>query len=525
MRDLILPKKAEEMRAIFMRLDATAIASLHQWSTEYVDKYPHFERESLAVLAMKDLFVMCDIVLGFNAKSYGSDMNRKLHGYICGRLDKRIANRQGWLIAREHLKTQIITIADSIRRVAVDPNPPAVIISGVRDNAVKMLGAIKAQWDSNETLQRLYPYRLPDKRRHAWNQDVLEFNGRTVIQKDPCLEARGAESELTSAHWKWAKFDDLVGRENSATDEQLAKTIEWWRAAQPLLTPGCEVDIIGTRYADNDLYGWLQDIKSPISWVTIPVTMPDGKGGEKIVWPEYHTPESLAQKKIDMGPNAYSSQMLVDPIPKGESEFKESWFHFYKPGELVVGEVRNRGTVCDPAYTAANKASQNVSPDSSAVITGGWHPKHGLVVLEIDHGVVGVEKTVDWLHVHQSAFGSKVGVETQSAMEDYLNLHNQQRKGKYIQWSRLKSGNHNKDSRIRTLIPTLAQKPIWLPDANPHSHTLVAQFLRFPKAKKRDLMDATAYLPQLVRAVKRGTAEDGVTFDKGYEPDSEMTGY
>lgn len=524
MRDLILPKKAEEMRAIFMQLDVPMIHELHQWSAEFQDKHPHFYREAFAVLAMKDLYVMCDRVLGFNAANYGSDMNRRLHGFICGRLDNRKAKRQGWMIAREHLKTQVITIADSIRRIAIDPNPPAVIISGVLGNAVKMLGAIKAQWDTNEKLQWLYPYRLPDKRKHQWNQDVLEFAGRTVIQKDPCLEARGADSELTSAHWNWAKFDDIVGESNSATDEQLAKTIGWWRKAQPLLTPNCELDIIGTRYSDGDLYGHLMDIKSNIEWTIIPVVMPNSKGEEVIVWPEYHTLESLEDKKKNMGDNDYSCQMMVDPIPKGAEEFKKEWFYFYKPAEIDVKDIRHRSTVCDPAYTEASKASKNVTPDFSAVITGGWHPKHGLVVLNIDHGQVGVEKTVDWLHVHQTAYGSKVGVETQSALEDYLKLHNQQRKGKFIQWTKLKSGNHNKDSRIRTLIPTVAQKPLWLPDANPHSHTMVKQFLRFPKAKKRDLMDVTAYLPQLVKAVRSGRGAEELTFQR-YEPDNAQTGY
>jgi phage terminase large subunit-like protein len=522
-RDLILPQKPEYQRELFKGLDAFALKKLYEWSVEHQDKHPHFYRECLGMLAIKDLYVMCDVVLGYNAKNYGSDMNFALHGEICRRLDDRPMNRQGWMIAREHLKTQVVTVADSIRNIARDPNPPGVIISGIRDNAVKMISAIKAQWETNAVLQWLYPHRLPDRRKHKWNEDVLEFAGRTVINKDPCLEARGAESELTSAHYQWVKADDLVGRENSSTDEQLAKTIDWWRKAQPTFTPNCRVDLIGTRYADGDLYGWLQDTVSDISWFIAAATKVDQETGEEVPnWPEYHTLESLQSKKENMGPHDYSCQMMLDPIPKGEEEFREDMFHLYEPEELDSNDVKHKGTVTDPAYTKKKKATPN--PDSSAVMTGGFHRDGQLVVLDISHGAVGTEKTVSWMHRHQSAWGTKVGVELQSALEDYLRLHNQQNPRQYIQWTPLKHGNIDKDSRIRTLLPLAAKHRIWLPKRNPHTQTLLGQLLRFPKAKKRDLMDVLAYLPQMCRAVRLNRTSSEVKFE-AYEPDSELTGY
>jgi phage terminase large subunit-like protein len=521
---IILPKKAEEQRHLLKQLDTTALMSLFKWATQYQDKHPDFYRETFAVLAIKDLFTMCDAVLGFNRTNYGSDMNLDLHGSICAKLDNRPSRRLGWLIAREHMKTQIITTADAIRRIADDPNPRGVIVSGTRDNAVKMLGAIKNYWDTNPLLQWLYPYRLPDKRKHTWNEDALVFNGRTIIYREPCIEARGAESELTSAHWDWAKFDDLVGRENSQTDDQLAKTINWWRIAQPLLTPKCEVDIPGTRYADGDLYGFLIDNNSPIDWMVVPATKIDAETQEEApVWPEYHTMESLEQKKIDMGPYDYSCQMECDPIPKGSEEFQQHYFYLYEDDELDPNEIKHRGTVCDPAYTKKVKAAGN--PDFSVVITGGFRKQGNLVVFDIDTGQVGTEKTVGWMHKHQRIWGSKVGVETQSALEDYMNLHNQKNPRQYIRFTKLRSGNIDKDSRIATLIPLAGKTPIWLPKKNPHSQTMINQFLRWPRSKKRDLMDALAYLPQFVRAVRKGRDGEDVRFKMEYEPDNAVTGY
>lgn len=525
MRDLILPRKAEEQRHLLKQLDKVAVRQLFDWVFELQDKHPDFYRESFAVLAIKDLFFMCHAVLGYTKERYGSDMNVKLHGAICAQLDTRPRRRMGWLIAREHLKTQIITTADTIRKIADDPHNRIVIGSGILGNAVKMMGAIQVQWDTNERLQWLYPYRLPNKKTMPWNSEQLMFSGRSTVFKEPVLEARGVDSELTSSHWNIAKLDDLVGRENSRTDEQLAKTIDWWRKAQPLFTPDAQVDIVGTRYSDGDLYGHLMDIKSPIGWLMIPDvrTLPDGT--EVPRWPEYHPIESLVQKRLDMGEEDYWCQMRLDPLPKGSSEFRDDYFHLYAEGEVEFTEVRNRATVCDPAYTEQSKAAKNVVPDFSAIITGGWHPKHGLVVTDIDHGQVGVEKTVDWMHKHQTTWGSKVGVETQSALEDYLNLHNQSKKGKYIRWVKLRGGNHNKDSRIATLIPTAAKQPIWLPGNNPHTKTLLAQLKRWPKSKKRDLMDALAYLPQMIRAVRKGTGDADVTFSMDDEVVSEFTGY
>jgi hypothetical protein len=432
--------------------------------------------------------------------------------------------RLGWLIAREHMKTQIITVADSIRRIAEDPNPRGAIFSGIRDNAVKMLMSVKAQWESNQVLQWLYPYRLPGKS-NIWNQDALVFNGRTTVHKEPCLEARGADSELTSAHYDWVKADDLVGRENSRTEDQLAKTIEWWKLAQPLISPMGEVDLIGTRYSDGDLYGWLMEIKSPIDWRIVPATKQDPETGlEEPNWPEYHSMESLQQKKIDMGDYDYSCQMDVDPIPKGAEEFEDRYFYLYDDKELDKSLIKHVATVCDPAYTDKQKAAG--TPDFSAIVTGGMHQHGMLVVVDIAHGQVGTAKTVAWMHRHQAIWGSKVGVETQSALEAYLDLHNQQHPHKRIRYQKLKTGNVNKDARIRTLIPIAAKKPIWLPKNNPHTQTLLGQLKRFPKSKKRDLMDALAYLPQMVRAVRLNRAGD-VTFEQrdSYKPDNDVTGY
>jgi len=89
MRDLILPCKSEEMRALFRELDTKALFALYDWATEYRDKYPDFFRECLAILAIKDLWTMCTIVLGYRKELYGSDMNPRLHGAICHRLAHR----------------------------------------------------------------------------------------------------------------------------------------------------------------------------------------------------------------------------------------------------------------------------------------------------------------------------------------------------------------------------------------------------------------------------------------------------
>ena len=71
-RDLILPQKPEYQRELFKGLDAFALKKLYEWSVEHQDKHPHFYRECLGMLAIKDLYVMCDVVLGYNAKNYGS---------------------------------------------------------------------------------------------------------------------------------------------------------------------------------------------------------------------------------------------------------------------------------------------------------------------------------------------------------------------------------------------------------------------------------------------------------------------
>ena len=51
--------------------------------------------------------------------------------------------------------------------------------------------------------------------------------------------------------------DDIVDWDTVKNEDQIATTLEFFTSLIPILAPGGTIIIVGTRYADQDLYGYI----------------------------------------------------------------------------------------------------------------------------------------------------------------------------------------------------------------------------------------------------------------------------
>lgn len=157
------------------------------------------------------------------------------------------------LVPRGHLKSSVITIAKPIQWLLRDPNERILIANAVWDNARHFMWKIQDYLTDKSILPHLFG-NFVSKR---WNQDEFVIAQRTVAHAEPSIATTGLEKTQTSQHYTKILMDDLVVRENIGTKEQKQKVITFFKDTLDLLEPSGELVIVGTRWANGDLYQYI----------------------------------------------------------------------------------------------------------------------------------------------------------------------------------------------------------------------------------------------------------------------------
>jgi hypothetical protein len=196
-----------------------------------------------------DLKFLCKYILGMK------DWDDSLHGALQKELEAPERHKL-FLIPRGHLKSSIITVGWTIQQILINPNTRILITNAV--------------WDLSRTFLREIIGLLTDKSPLAdifgsFNGPGAKFteDGITIAQrtlgtiKEPTIMTAGVEKAVTGMHFDVLVHDDLVEENNINTPEQIKKIIRFRQNCLDLLDPGGTELLIGTRWAEPDLYGYL----------------------------------------------------------------------------------------------------------------------------------------------------------------------------------------------------------------------------------------------------------------------------
>ncbi len=216
---------------------------------EYIDPYGDSKNETV-----KHLRKMCRTNLKFLCKELlGMDKwDDVLHDDLENFLVKSGQNKL-ILVPRGHLKSSIVTVGWTIQQILIDPNETILIRNAVWDLSREFLKQI-SNYLQSEILTGLFgEFCLPQS---TWTKEVIEIAQKTdLVDRQPTITTAGLETALTGRHFKTIIDDDLVGQQNVTTKEQIQKVITVYQDSENLLNPGGKHVIIGTRWANRDLYG------------------------------------------------------------------------------------------------------------------------------------------------------------------------------------------------------------------------------------------------------------------------------
>jgi len=395
----------------------------------------------------EDLVFLCVEVLGYK------DLNHEIYGEIAEMYSKKSRLEKPYtltLIPRTCMKSSLITIGSTIQDLINDPNKRILITNASLSNATGFLAEIKGHLEHNEKFRDLFGDMVGD----VWTSDEITVKTRTRHTKELSIECGSPEKSKTGNHYDRILADDLVTETNLKTIESKMSIYKYLQDLFDLLDhPNGVLDVIGTRWDLIDLYSMLMDSERKhledfrVFWKpahTGILENAEKEGRLNFSW-KLHEKE-LKKLKRNKTSLQYSAQYLNNPIPSEDAPFKPEYFQYYEklPENLL------RYLAVDPATTQGKKSDYSVILDLGVDNLDNWYiidaVRDKLLPGQLD------KKIMDMAEIAEPKL---IGIET-LGFQAYVKKGVRDRmavKNKFYNIFDLKTGNVNKEDRIKTLEP------------------------------------------------------------------------
>ena len=200
--------------------------------------------------------------------------NEAFHNEIDDKVSDPLHKKIVISAARGHGKSSHLSIAFPLWLIAKNHNLRILIVSSTAQVSRSFLSEVIGHVDRNESYQYFSKFVDPmgkgviprmknwAKMRENWSGDSIVIDRDQLNLKDPTINAIGLFGAILSKRADVILFDDLVNQENSATELQRKKIIDWfYTTVLPVLIPGGLCVYIGNTWHQDDLVARL--LKDP----------------------------------------------------------------------------------------------------------------------------------------------------------------------------------------------------------------------------------------------------------------------
>lgn len=158
----------------------------------------------------------------------------------------------------------------------------------------------------------------------------------------------GVDGSITGEGADVLLIDDPTKSAKEADSETMREgAIEWYReTAYPRLQSGGRIVVVGTRWRDDDLLGYILEqgrlgLGDDFELLHLPAINKEGAA----LWPEEYPIEELAKRQKNMTTRMWAAQYQGDPQPDDGSMLKRwQWQYWHYPGRpLPPVEVKGPG--------------------------------------------------------------------------------------------------------------------------------------------------------------------------------------
>jgi predicted phage terminase large subunit-like protein len=479
-----------------------------------LDEYPALI-EGLAELSDADRRARCRNLCRLNLYfllRYGCRRKDLEHPWFYERCNEVQQSSNGHLDlwAREHGKSSIITfgttIMDILQSHGEDPiegwegiEPTFGIFSHTRPVAKGFLRQIKREFEMNALLKECFPDILwADARKQApkWSEDDGIVVKRKGNPKEATVEAWGlVDGQPTGKHFFVLIYDDVVTRESVTTPDMIRKTTEAMELSYNLGIDGGLRRAAGTRYHYNDTYRTVIE-RGTLALRKYPATHDGTSDGEPILWSR----ETLAEKRRDMGPYTFATQLLLDPKADDTQGFRREWLQHY--GDVKRGAGFNKYILVDPASSRKDNA------DYTSMWVIGLADDDNYYALDMVRDRLSLTERAEALFkLHRKWKPVEVRYEQYGLQADIEHIKERMNRENYRFKIIEVGGRVSKSDRIKRLVPLFEQGRIWLPPAlyatnrEGRNENLVEVFIEqeyvaFPVGGHDDMLDALARIAE-----------------------------
>ena len=454
-------------------------------------------------LALEDLFFLITVVFA------REDVNRDWLYERCTEVQRE---PDGYLDLwfREGYKSSLLTYGLTIQDILKNSDVTVGIFSYNRPTAKAFLRQIKREFELNDLLKSLFPDVLwsnPASEAPKWSEDEGIVVKRKTNPKESTVEAWGlVDGQPTGRHFSLMVYDDVVTLDSVTTPEMCQKTIRAWEMSRNLGAEGGRTRYIGTRYSFNDCYGEMirREVAKPRLY---PVYDADNK-------PVLLSRERIEEKRKELGPYVFSSQMLLNPVADEAQNFKEEWLQTWP-----VQTVKNLRPyiLVDPA----SKKKKN-SDYTAMIVIGLGVDKNYYIIDMIRDRLNLTERTQVLFGLHKMYSPVAVGYEEYGMQSDIEHLQYVMNLENYRFPIYPLGGNVGKEDRIRALVPIFEQGRMYLPQMciRPQhdgktmdlTKVFIEEYKTFPVGQHDDMLDS------LARVLDHGKKGLFATFPEGVEP-------
>lgn len=204
-------------------------------------------KQALAEKYRQSLFATCKHLLGYD------DVNWYTHGDLINTLENADENKLA-VMPRGTFKSSICTVAFPIWRLLRNPNHRILVDSEVYTNSKNFLREIKGHLESQKLTDLFGSFKGSQ-----WTEGEITIAQRTKVYKEASITCGGIETVKVGQHYDLIIEDDLNSNNNSQTIEGRQKVIRHHQMNTAILDPGGTLVVVGTRYAADDVIGFILD--------------------------------------------------------------------------------------------------------------------------------------------------------------------------------------------------------------------------------------------------------------------------
>ncbi len=176
-------------------------------------------------------------------------------------------------VPRGTFKSSLGSVAYPIWLLINNPNLRILIDSEIYTNSAKFVREIRQHLESER-----FTSIFGDWSTSNWNESELTIRPRTKVIKEGSVTASGIGAQKTSQHYDVIIGDDMNTPGNSTTAEGRKNVISHYQYNQSILSTTGTYVVIGTRYSDDDLIGWIIKNELGLKSLEILKQMPKDKG-------------------------------------------------------------------------------------------------------------------------------------------------------------------------------------------------------------------------------------------------------